>query len=63
VTHVTAEGKHEDVTMYSSNESFTHLKVNAICSFAHCPPLARRAVRSAIDAAICAYRSAYLVVH
>lgn len=55
VTNVTSEGKHDNVTMYSSNESFTHFKVRAICSFAHSPTLTRRAVTSAIAAVICAY--------
>ena len=62
VTHVTSEGKHDDVTMCSSDESFTHFKVSAICSFAHSTNLARRAVTSTIAAAICAYVSVHLVV-
>jgi hypothetical protein len=62
VTHVTSEGKRDNVTMYSSNESFTHFKMRAICSFAHSPTLARRAVASAIAAVNCAYVYVHLVV-
>jgi hypothetical protein len=62
VTHVKSEGKYNDVTMCSSEESFTHFKVSAICSFSHSPTLARRAVTSATAAVICAYVSVHLVV-